>query len=232
MIGVICMLESEAKRLKGAMHNQRTDIISGFEFFYGTLCGHEVVASLTNSGKVFAAMCAQTMVLKYSPSFIINTGIAEPLEKSISTGSAFVADKVLQFDFDTSALGHPLGSIPGIGRIYINCSGRLTETMRESIAGIQGLNCSTGILASGDEFVVESERRESIADNFGASVCDMGGAAIGQVCYCNDIGFSLVRIVIDSTGGNVGAAYTRLESMAADLLCLIIERFFNEWPEE
>lgn len=232
MIGIICMLESEAKRLKGAMHNQRTDTISGFEFFYGTLCGHEVVAALTSSGKVYAAMCAQTMVLKYSPSFIINTGIAEPLEKDISTGSAFVADKVLQFDFDTSALGNPLGSIPGIGRIYINCGGRLTETLRESIDGIQGLNCSTGILASGDEFVVESKRKESIADNFGASVCDMGGAAIGQVCYCNDIGFSLVRIVIDSTGGNAGAAYTRLEAMAADLLCLIIERFFNEWPEE
>lgn len=73
MTGIIGAKEIEIEALNAQMENKQTKTVSGIEFTSGTLYGREVVTAVCGIGKVFAAMCAQTMILLYSPDRIINT---------------------------------------------------------------------------------------------------------------------------------------------------------------
>ena len=79
MIGIIAAMNVEMESLRSHIENPVTEVISGIRFVRGMLEGKEVVTAVCGIGKVFAAMCAQTMILRYSPEMIINTGVAGTL---------------------------------------------------------------------------------------------------------------------------------------------------------
>ena len=113
MTGIIGAMKIEIEALNAQMENRQTKTVSGIEFTSGTLCGREVVTSVCGIGKVFAAMCAQTMILLYSPDRIINTGVAGSLSTKLNIGDIAVSDFVVEHDMDTSPLGDPVGMISG-----------------------------------------------------------------------------------------------------------------------
>lgn len=111
MTGIIGAKEIEIEALNAQMENRQTRTVSGIEFTSGTLYGREVVTAVCGIGKVFAAMCAQTMILLYSPDRIVNTGVAGSLSTSLNIGDIVVSDYVVEHDMDTSPLGDPVGMI-------------------------------------------------------------------------------------------------------------------------
>ena len=79
MIGIIAAMNVEMESLRSFMTDTTTETISGITFVSGTLEGKQVVTAVCGIGKVFAAMCAQTMILRYQPECIVNTGVAGTL---------------------------------------------------------------------------------------------------------------------------------------------------------
>ena len=67
MIGIIAAMDVEMKSLRSFMTDTKTETVSGITFVSGTLEGKLVVTAVCGIGKVFAAMCAQTMILRYQP---------------------------------------------------------------------------------------------------------------------------------------------------------------------
>ena len=110
-------MEDEVAALKEAMEIEKTEEQIGMTFVKGKLCGKDAVVVRSGIGKVNAAMCAQTMILRYHPRLIINTGVAGGMGKGIKISDIVVADSVVQHDMDTSDLGDPKGFISGIDRI-------------------------------------------------------------------------------------------------------------------
>ena len=53
---------------------------------------------LRGVGKVNAAVCSQTMILKYSPDIMINVGVAGGLSDEFKIGDIAVADSVVEHD--------------------------------------------------------------------------------------------------------------------------------------
>ena len=100
MTGIIGAMKIEIEALNAQMENRQTKTVSGIEFTSGTLCGREVVTAVCGIGKVFAAMCAQTMILLYSPDRIINTGVAGSLSTKLNIGDIAVSDFVVEHDMD------------------------------------------------------------------------------------------------------------------------------------
>lgn len=119
MIGIIAAMNVEMESLRSYIQNPVTETISGITFVSGTLDGSEVVTAVCGIGKVFAAMCAQTMILRYKPDCIVNTGVAGTLTDKLEIGSIAVSSAVVQHDMDTSALGDPVGMISGINKVLI-----------------------------------------------------------------------------------------------------------------
>lgn len=213
-IGIIGAMDVETDGLKALISNPREETFGKITFVSGKLFGHDVVVAKSGVGKVFSAMCAQTMILQYAPAYIINTGIAGALNKSLGVLDIVIADKVVQHDFDLSSIGCPLGLLPGFNKAFLECDDELCTRLFEAASGF-GKKVVRGIVATGDTFVADSEKNEHLRSFFGADACEMEGGSIGQVCAWNGVPFCVLRTMSD--GGNEDSTldYGKFEKLAA-----------------
>ena len=214
MIGIIAAMNVEMDGLRAHMENPVSETVSGVEFVRGTIEGREVVTAVCGIGKVFAALCAQTMILRYAPEAVINTGVAGTLTDELSIGNLAVSACVVQHDMDTSAIGDPVGLISGINMVEIPADRALTDRLCAAAQTV-GVKTLTGCIASGDQFVASPGRKTFIADTFSAIACEMEGAAVGQVCYVNRVPFCVLRAISDSADGSSHMDYPVFAQMAA-----------------
>lgn len=225
MLGIIGAMHIEVETVKSLMKNKTAETVSGVEYVSGTLHGKEIVIAACGIGKVAAAMCAQTMILKYSPECIINTGVGGSLSALLSIGDIAISESLVQHDMDTSPLGDPVGLISGPNIVNIPADERAIRTLEKASEKLTGVKTVRGIIASGDQFVASAEKKKYIADTFNASVCEMEGAAIAQVCFINNIPFCVVRAVSDCADGSSHMAYNEFLPVAASNAAQLIEEF-------
>ena len=83
-IGVIGAMQMEVDDLKAQMTDTQTEVYSGVEFVEGKIGDQYVVAAKCGIGKVFAAICAEAMILKYDVDMIVNIGVAGTLTKDLN----------------------------------------------------------------------------------------------------------------------------------------------------
>ena len=133
IIGIIGAMRVEMEALAAALENKKTEVVSDIEFHTGSLSGHDVVLAVCGVGKVFAATCAQTMILRYAPAVIVNSGVAGTLSNELSIGQIALADHVIQHDMDTSAVGDPVGLISGMDLIYIPTDKAVTAALAAAV---------------------------------------------------------------------------------------------------
>ena len=226
MIGIIGAMDIEVQKLKGLLQGAKTEKISGTEFVTGSICGTDAVIAKCGVGKVFAAICAQTMIMRYKPEVIINIGVAGGLSKTLGIGDIVVADGVVQHDMDTTALGEERGFLSEIGLSVIPTDKKNLELL-ETACKECGINCDTGIIASGDQFISEAEKKRFITDTFSAKACEMEGAAIGQVCYLNGVPFGVLRAISDSANDNANFDFPTFAATSAENSAKVIERYIG-----
>ncbi|MBR0449453.1 MAG: 5'-methylthioadenosine/adenosylhomocysteine nucleosidase [Clostridia bacterium] len=227
MIGIIGAMSVEVEELKARLTDAKVEKFAGSEYVSGRLCGREVVIAQCGIGKVFAAVCASTMILRYNVSAIINTGVAGTLSEKVGILDFAVSDAVVQHDMDTTAIGDAIGLISGINVIEIPASKKLSA-LALRLAREQGSRCESGIIASGDQFISSSERKSFIRDTFGAIACEMEGAAIGQVCYISDVDFVIIRCISDSATGEAQMEYPEMVSRAAKKSTELVIAMLND----
>ena len=204
-IGIIGAMQMEVDALQAAMESSASETISGITFVTGRIGGHEVIAAQCGIGKVFAAMCAQTMILKYKPEAVINIGVAGSVTKGLGVLDIAVADKVCQHDMDTSPLGDPVGLISGINQIFFPADEALSGTIKTAAEKL-GCRCVSGTVASGDQFIHTPEKKAFIHDTFGAVAAEMEGGSIGHVCTVNNVPFAVLRTISDGDGAEMDYA--------------------------
>jgi adenosylhomocysteine nucleosidase len=214
MTGIIGAMRIEVETIRSLMENKRSEVIGGVEYISGTLHGKEVVTAVCGIGKVAAAMCAQTMILRYAPARIINTGVGGAISNELNITDIAISNFVVQHDMDTSALGDPVGLISGINVVDIAADEDMISELC-SAAEKRGARYLVGKIASGDLFVSGGEKKKYIEDTFGAIVCEMEGAAIGQVCYVNKVPFCVIRAVSDKADGSSSMDYMSFVGVAA-----------------
>lgn len=215
MIGIIGAMDIEVNNLKALIENKKTKTISGNEFVWGTIYNKEVVVAKCGIGKVFAAICAQTMILNFNPEYIINTGVAGTLTKELSVKDIAISDSVVQHDMDTSPLGDPVGLVSGINVINFKANEHLVKTA-EAVLKENNFNFKTGVIASGDQFIATKAQKEAIIKNFNAIACEMEGASIGHTAYVNNVGFIVIRAISDSADDSSTLDYPTFLKMAAE----------------
>ena len=135
-IGIIGAMQIEVEALCSAMENTETETVGNMTFVYGDLQGKKVVCAKCGIGKVFAAMCAQTMILAYHPAAIVNSGVAGTLSEHLSIGQVAIAEQVVQHDMDTSPIGDPVGLISGINEIFLPTDPRVTDRLTACVEAL------------------------------------------------------------------------------------------------
>lgn len=214
MIGIICALAYESELIKAALAQTEEKQYSGITFVKGTYDNNTVVCAVCGIGKVFAALCAQTMILKYAPDVVINTGVGGALAEDLHTLDCVVSDKTVQHDLDTTAFGDPPGCVSGINIVYFNTERALSALMLDCLKSL-GVPCRLGTIATADQFISDTGKKNYIVSTFNASVCDMESAAMAQVCYVNNVKFIAVRAISDNGDEDSPTDYLQMSRAAA-----------------
>lgn len=214
-IGVIGAMSVEIEALRERLEGCECTTVSGIEFYSGRLAGRDVVLAKCGIGKVFAAICAQTMILSFGVTHLINTGVGGTLTEKLSILDVAVADGLVQHDMDTSPIGDPVGLISGINKIVLPTSHKLREVALLCAERL-GIKARSGIIASGDQFIANTEKKDFIKSTFGAICCEMEGAAIGHVCYVAGVECLIIRTVSDSASGEATMEYPEMVRLAAE----------------
>ena len=210
-IGIIGAMQIEIDGLKAAMTNITEETVSGVTYTSGKLCGREVVCAVCGVGKVFAAIAAQTMILRYAPCAMLNTGVAGGLADGLCVGDIVLADSVVQHDMDTSPLGDPVGLLSGINIVNIKTDEKLLQALITATKQI-GIEPVVGTVASGDQFIATDAQKQRIRTLFNAAACEMEGASIGHVAYVNNLPFAVLRAISD---GGDGMEFSKFVDLAA-----------------
>lgn len=213
-IGIIGAMEIEVNDLVSRLENKESHLVSGITFYTGDLLGKRVAIARCGIGKVFAAICAEVMILKFAPKLLVNTGVGGALASGLNTGDIVVADKLCQHDMDTSPIGDPVGLVSGINRIWFETDEKAREILLTSAVEL-GLSASLGSIATGDRFVATRDLKNQIVENFGASACEMEGGAIAHVAFVNETPFIVVRAISDSADGEASMDYPTFLGIAA-----------------
>ena len=195
-VGFICAMDCELDAVTKLFSDLTIKNYGSIDFFCGKICGIEAIAAKCGVGKVFAAICAQTMILGFSPDLIINTGVAGNLSDTLRIGDIALSSAVVQHDMDTSPLGDPVGLISGINKIELESDISSALVMQRCLTNI-GIRSEIGVIASGDQFIASPEKKKQIKASFSAISCEMEGAAVGHTCYVNGVRFLVVRAISD-----------------------------------
>jgi adenosylhomocysteine nucleosidase len=212
LVGIIGAMDMEVSGLISKMENTKSTVFGGMTFTEGKLCGKNVVISKCGIGKVFAAMCAQTMILKFAPDFIINSGVAGALSESLNIMDAVIATRVVQHDMDTSPLGDPKGLISGINVVYIDTDKSVSASLTNA-ANELNVNTVRGIIASGDQFVASHDRKKEIEATNNNSTNTQGAETAGTIALfepvaetAETVGTIACNNSCNSGGGNASAS--------------------------
>ena len=226
-LGLIGAMEVEVTSLASSMKNRRDEEVGGFLFMLGEIEGVECVLVRCGIGKVAAAVATQTMILKYAPDLIVNTGVAGALSSLLRPGDIVVSQNAVQYDMDTSPLGDPVGLVSGINVIHFPADKNAVELISKAADSL-GINNVKGTIASGDQFIASKEKKAYITENFGAIACEMEGAAIGHVCYVNDTPFAVIRAISDSADDSSHMDYGEFLKIAAERSFNVVTSFVKE----
>lgn len=230
MIGIIGAMDIEVNGLIEKMTGKKSETISSTTYTSGKIENRECVAAKCGIGKVNAAVAAQTMILKYNPDIIINTGIGGSTSSKTHVGHIVIAKNTVQHDMDTTALGDEPATLflPEESIKYIPCDEKIIEYLRQACISVGEKNFAIGTVATGDKFIYGKENRSMLNEKFNALACEMEGGSIGQVCYLNKVPFAVLRSISDSMSDDDDAVeYSVFRKDSAEKAVKIISKFLE-----
>ena len=228
-IGIIGAMECEITLLKVHLENIE-EINQGILTFYcGKIRGNNVILVKSGVGKVCASVCTQILIDKFNPDFIINTGIAGAIDNSLKIGDIVIGNKLVEHDFDVSALGYARGYVCN-GKnskepTYFYSDIKLIDEFKKSVD--KSTTYTEGVIASGDIFIGDKLRKKELKDLFNAKAAEMEGAAIAHAATLNDVPFLIIRGISDLADENAAIEHDKVEQLVSDISSKTILTFLN-----
>jgi adenosylhomocysteine/aminodeoxyfutalosine nucleosidase len=182
-------------------------------YYEATYRGKDIVIAYSKIGKVFASLTATILIEKFGCNQLLFSGVAGAINPELKIGDLIIAKALCQHDLDITAFGHPHGYVPE-GEVCISTDERLRDIAKE-VAVKNSLTLKEGIVATGDQFVASSDRKEFISTTFKADALEMEGASVAVVCDALGVPFFVLRAISDSADGSADVDFdTFLESSA------------------
>lgn len=223
--GIIGALDVEVEHLVRELENCTSQKLMGMTFHEGLLHGMPVVVVMCGIGKVNAALCASVLINCYGVSAVINTGIAGSLDSNIEIGDLVVSTDAVHHDMDMTPLGFAAGQVPYIGTLAFPADEGLRSAVLQAAQELDlGVTVFEGRIASGDQFVSTTERKDWVVSTFDALCCEMEGAAIAHACYLARVPFVIVRAISDKADGSAEVDYPIFKPEAARRCASIVEK--------
>ena len=153
----------------------------------------EITVAEGGLGKTQFALQTQHLIDMAHWDLVICAGAAGALVNDLSKGDVVIATQSVEHDIKNK-FGKPL--LPSF-----DVAEQIVELCRQSVPSKPGFHVHYGPIASGDEDVVERERRESIQKQTGALAVAWEGAGGARAAQFNGVPYIEIRGVTDSANG-------------------------------
>lgn len=234
MLGIIGAMDKEIQDLLSQMTAVEERQMGYTRYYSGALNGQMLCLARCGIGKVHAALCTQGMLLLYPQvKAILSIGVAGALSPDLGIADVVIARSAVQHDMDTTPIGDPPGMISGPNIVHIPCHPSLSA-LAQSAAAQAGVRTEHAAIATGDQFIEALEKKQFLADFFGAAACDMESGAIAQCCYEMGVPFAVLRAISDTRDGD-GREYTEKALLACAAEQKLVNRFlplYAAWEKE
>ncbi len=228
-VGIIIAADRELNAVKDLIDNIVQEKYYDLIFYKGQIQKKNVVLVKCGIGKVNAARTTQILTDKFLPKIIINIGSAGGLNTELNVKDIVIGEKLVQYDFDISALGESeKGEIQGVGK-YIESDKELLEMCKKVLLNMpqRDFNVKVGIIASADYFCADTKKSSEIRKEFNAECVEMEGAAVAQVCFLNKVPFLVVRGISDTQNGNNKIDYYQYCSEASKQVANMLDELLK-----
>jgi adenosylhomocysteine/aminodeoxyfutalosine nucleosidase len=195
-IAIMGAMPEEVEPIVAKLDDLQTMTYGANRYYEGTYKGQEVVVAYSKIGKVFATLTATMLIEKFGCDTLLFSGVAGAISDELKIGDLIIADGLCQHDLDITAFGHPYGYVPE-GEVCIPTDVTLRKIAKD-VAASKGLILREGVIATGDQFVANAERKDWIGDTFSADALEMEDASVAVVCSALEVPFFILRAISDS----------------------------------
>ena len=219
-IGILGAMAQEIDEVKALLRDKTVVKIANREFVVGKINGVACVVAFSKWGKVAATITASLLIQEFGVTDLFFIGTAGALADGLKVGDIVISKRLVQHDLDARPMISRF-ELPLLNRIYINSDPNLTELAGRAVTNLLSKGVENmvgeeavkefnlaptlyfGDIASGDQFVNSSEKREEILGLLPDVLCvEMEGAAVAQVCLEFGTPFTVIRTISDSADHN------------------------------
>lgn len=192
-IGIMGAMPDEVAILAGKLGSEKVTRLGGVDFYEGELYGRRVVLCCAGMGKVNAAAACQLLITSFGAEAIVFSGIAGNMTSRITIGDVVISDKVVYHDAEISMVSqcYPHLKEYTAAPALVAAAGAACEAA--------GVNYICGKVATGDQFVGDTETKNAIKAKCDPACVEMEGAAVAHVASKNDVPFVIVRAMSDNS---------------------------------
>jgi adenosylhomocysteine/aminodeoxyfutalosine nucleosidase len=201
-IAIMGAMPEEIEPLLAKVENVKRIDYANNSYYEATYKGKELVIAYSKIGKVFASLTATILLEKFACDTLLFSGVAGAISPDLSIGDLIIADGLCQHDLDIVAFGHPYGYVPE-GEVCIPTDVNLRNIAKE-VAKKRDLTLKEGVIATGDQFVANSERKDWISNTFNADALEMEGASVAVICNALNVPFFVLRAISDTANDDAG----------------------------
>lgn len=228
-LAIMGAMEEEIEPLLAHFDNVNVVEFANNKYYEVNYKGLDIVVAYSKIGKVFASLTATTMIEKFGCNTLLFSGVAGGINPELKIGDLIIADKLCQHDLDITAFGHPNGFVPG-GKVFVETTEAL-RNIAKKVATENNLKVIEGTIATGDQFVHSTERKDFIQTTFNADALEMEGASVAVVCDALNVPFFILRAISDTADMDAGFDFDEfLKSSAknsADYLIKIVNELIK-----
>jgi adenosylhomocysteine/aminodeoxyfutalosine nucleosidase len=222
-IGIMGAMREEIEPILELVDEVDTEIdYAKNKYYKAKYDGVELIVAYSKIGKVNSALTAATMIEKFGIDILLFSGVAGAINENLHIGDLIIATKLCQHDLDITAFGHPYGYVPE-SKVFVETDEGLNNIAR-NVAKKLDKKLLSGIIATGDQFIANPEKKEWIKNTFNADALEMEGASVGFVCDSLGVPFFVLRAISDSADMDAGFDFDKfLEGSAKESAKFLME---------
>src|SRR6478672_3853733 len=228
VIGITREIAPVEARLQSLAIERIRDVV----FTSGTIDGARIMTARVGVGKVNAAEATTLLLDHFSPAAVIFSGTAGAVDPDLNPGDVVIGTAVGHHDFGTvtaSAFVRGPTRDPASGQvdpIFFPAGPELLAAARRAAVTLKpsrlpdaepgpAARISEGVIVTGDSFISSSVRRDELRSELKASVVEMEGAAVAQVCARFGVPLIVIRSVTDRAQAQAMPSYQQFVDLAS-----------------
>lgn len=225
-IAIMGAMPEEVAPILEKLGSYTTVEYAGNKYYEANYKGVDVVVAYSKIGKVFSTLTATTMIEHFGCEKLLFSGVAGAVNPELKVGDLVVATKLSQHDLDISAFGHPFGYVPE-GAVYVEADQELIN-ISKTVAQSLGKTVREGIIATGDQFVANEERKNWIGETFKADALEMEGGSVAVVCNALNVPFFILRAISDAADMDASFSFDEFLETSAIESAEFVMRMMDE----